>query len=408
MHILFIHQNFPAQFGHIAAFLARTKGYRCTFLSEVRPGAIEGVDRIQYQVRGGATAATHYCSCSFENVVYHSDAIIEALKARPDIRPDLIVAHSGFLSAVYLRELYDCPIVNYFEYFYHTTGSDMDFRPEFPSTPLNRLRARTRNAHLLLDLENCDLGYCPTRWQLNRFPKLFRPKLRNIFDGIDTQLWRPRTGVPRQVAGRTLPDDVRIVTYVSRGMESLRGFDIFMKAARLLCERRRDVVFVIVGEDRVCYGGDEAFTAGMTFKEWVLSRDSYDLSRFIFTGSLPPPKLAELFAISDLHIYLTAPFVLSWSLLNALACGTTVLASNTAPVREMIVDGLNGLLIDFFDIEQLANRANDVLNSPADYKRLGQAGVQMIQSRCSMEVCIPRMIALYEEAFDVHAEDHGD
>jgi glycosyltransferase involved in cell wall biosynthesis len=261
---------------------------------------------------------------------------------------------------------------------------------------------------LLLDLENCDLGYCPTRWQLNRFPKLFRPKLRNIFDGIDTQFWRPLTGVPRRVAGHDIPDDVRIVTYVSRGMESLRGFDIFMKAARLLCDRRRDVIFVIVGEDRICYGGDEVFTGGMTFKDWVLSRDSYDLSRIIFTGYLPPPKLVELFAISDLHIYLTAPFVLSWSLLDAMACGTTVLASNTAPVQEMIVDGLNGLLVDFFDIERLASRADAVLNAPLDYRNLGQAAVQMIQSRFSLEVCIPRMIALYEEAFDVHSENRGD
>ena len=142
--------------------------------------------------------------------------------------------------------------------------------------------------------------------------------------------------MPRRVAGRDIPADVRIVSYVSRGMESMRGFDVFMKAAKLLCDRRKDVFFVVVGEDRVYYGGDGAVTGQQSFKEWVLSRDEYDLSRFLFTGLLPMTDLAQLFSLSDLHIYLTVPFVLSWSLMNALACGTTVLASDTAPVREMI------------------------------------------------------------------------
>jgi glycosyltransferase involved in cell wall biosynthesis len=401
MYILFIHQNFPSQFGHIAAYLAQRKGFRCAFVSEKPPGNAGGVERIQYRLRGGATQHTHYCSRTFENAVWHSHAVWEALQARPDVKPDLVVAHSGFLSSVFLREMYSCPIVNYFEYYYHTTNSDMDFRPDFPSSALNRLRARVRNAHLLLDLENCDIGYSPTRWQQSRFPAIIQPKIRTIFDGIDTTLWQPRADVPRVVAGRSIPDDTRIVTYCSRGMESMRGFDIFMKVAKLLCDRRKDVLFVIVGEDRVCYGGDQEVTGQKSFKDWVLSRDSYDLSRFFFTGLLPPPALAHLFAVSDLHIYLTVPFVLSWSLMNALACGTTVLASDTAPVREMIRDGENGLLEDFFDVEGLAGRAAKVLDAPHEYRGLGRAGIHMIQQRYSLDVCLPRMLALYEDAFHV-------
>ncbi|MDB5390894.1 MAG: mshA 1 [Planctomycetaceae bacterium] len=400
MHILFVHQNFPAQFGHIALYLARQAGFRCTFLTEAASGTIGGVERIQFQPRGGATAQTNYCSRSFENVIWQSLAVYETLKARPEIQPDLIVAHAGFLSTVFLRELYDCPIVNYFEYYYHTTGSDMDFRPDFPCSAEMRLRALARNAHLLLDLENSNLGYCPTRWQRGLFPLVYQPKIRTIFDGIDTNLWRPLTGGPRIVAGRQIPDNVRIVTYVSRGMESLRGFDLFMKAAKILCERRNDVIFVVVGSDRVCYGGDQEVTKTASFKDWVLARDNYDLSRFFFTGLLPAPELAQLFAISDLHIYLTAPFVLSWSLMNALACGTTILASNTAPVQEVIVDGENGLLVDFFDYERIAELANEVLDEPAAYKHLGQAGIRKIQSQYSLEVCLPQMLALYEDAIN--------
>lgn len=398
MHILFIHQNFPAQFGHIAAYLAQRKGFRATFVSELPPRHFAGVECIQYKIQGGATAASHHCSRSFENAIWHSHAVFQTLEGRPDIKPDLIVAHSGFLSTVFLRELYDCPIVNYFEYYYHTTGADMDFRPDYPYPMINALRARARNATVLLDLENCDAGYSPTRWQRNLFPPIFRDKIRTIFDGIDTTIWMPRAGVPRRIGDRVIGPGTRIVTYVSRGMESIRGFDIFMKVAKQIYQKRSDVLFLVVGEDRVCYGGDLDFTGGKTFKQWVLDRDDYDLSRILFTGPLPIGVLAQLFALSDLHIYLTVPFVLSWSLLNALASGTTVLASNTTPVREVIEHGKNGLLADFFDIDALTAQALRVLDAPQDFKHLGAAGVEMIQSRYSMEVCLPRMLALYEDA----------
>jgi glycosyltransferase involved in cell wall biosynthesis len=309
------------------------------------------------------------------------------------------VGHSGFLSTAFLRELYDCPIVNYFEYYYRTSGADMDFRPDFPYPVINRLRAHARNANILLDLETCDAGYSPTRWQRSLFPGVFRDKIRAIFDGIDTAVWRPLPGAPRRVGNWAVPEGVRLVTYVSRGMESIRGFDIFMQAARRLAERRKDVLFVVVGEDRVCYGGDLEFTGARSFKEWVLARDQYDLSRFLFTGFLPAPALAQLLALTDLHIYLTVPFVLSWSLMDALACGATVLASDTPPVREMITHGQNGLLTDFFDVEGLAEAAARVLDAPQDYRPLGQAAVEMVRERYSLEVCLPRMLALYEDAF---------
>jgi glycosyltransferase involved in cell wall biosynthesis len=398
MHVLFVHQNYPAQFGHVARHLAASHGFRCTFVSQRPPGLEGGVERIQYHLRGGATARSHYCSRTFENAVWHSHAVFEALKARPDIRPDLVVGHSGFCSTTFLREIYDCPIVNYFEYFYHTTNSDMDFRPDFPSGELERLRARARNAILLLDLENCDIGQSPTRWQHSRLPDAFRPKVRVAFDGVDTALWRPWPQAPRRIGGREVPHDTRVVTYVSRGMESMRGFDIFMKMAKRLADRRRDVVFVVVGEDRVCYGGDARVTGGRTFREWILSQDEYDLSRFLFTGLIPPRELAHVFALSDLHVYLTVPFVLSWSLVNALACGTTVLASDTTPVRELITHGENGLLIDFFDIEAMAETAARVLDRPGVYRHLGEAGAEMVRRHYSMDVCLPQILSIYHDA----------
>jgi glycosyltransferase involved in cell wall biosynthesis len=398
MHILFVHQNYPAQFGHIARALALRPGVRCTFVSELPPGMDGGVERVQYRIKGGATPKTHYCSRTFENSVWHAHAVFEALKKRPDVRPDLVVGHSGFGSTLFLRELFDAPVVNYFEYFYHTRNSDMDFRPDFPPSELSRLRARSRNAMILLDLENCDVGYSPTCWQRERLPAAYRDKIRVIFDGIDCSVWRPMPDGPRRVGSLTVPEGVKLVTYATRGMESMRGFDIFMRFAKRLGDRRPDVQFVVAGQDRVCYGGDHVVTGGKSFKEWVLTREEYDLSRFHFVGLLPARELARLFNLTSLHVYLTVPFVLSWSLLNALACGATVLASDTPPVREVVRDGVNGLLADFFDVDGLVERAERVLESPGTYHNLGRTAAELARESYSLEVCLPRMLALYESA----------
>jgi glycosyltransferase involved in cell wall biosynthesis len=351
---------------------------------------------VHYEPAGGATKTTHYCSRTFENAIWHSHAVFDALQKQTDIKPDLIVGHTGFGTTLFLRELHGCPIINYFEYFYRTTRSDMDFRTDFPAAPIDRLRARARNAAILLDLENCDAAVSPTAWQRDRFPSMFHSKINVIFDGIDTNLWRPMPKSPRRAGNITVPDDVKLVTYATRGMESMRGFDIFMKFAKVLYQRRPDVRFIVVGEDRVCYGGDQKHTGGKSFKEWVLRQDRYDLSKFAFIGTVPPESLAQLFSITDLHVYLTVPFVLSWSLMNALACGTTVMASNTAPVQEMITHGQNGLLVDFFDVEAMALQAEKVLSDPSQYATLGRAGTEFVKNRYSLETCLQQIVGLYE------------
>lgn len=398
MHILFVHQNFPAQFGHIAHFLAEKYQYRCTFVSEKPGGQVGHTERIQYRVKGGATNQTHYCSRTFENYTWHAHAVFEALQGRPDIQPDLIVGHAGFGPTLFLRELYDAPIINYFEYYYRTVNSDMDFRPDFPGLEIDRLRARSRNAMLLLDLENCNAGYSPTVWQKSCFPKQYHDKIETIFDGIDTNIWSHKTGDhPRLVGQWKFERDTKIVTYATRGMESMRGFDLFMRFANRLAKERSDVAFVIAGQDRVCYGGDQRFTNGKTFKEWVLSQEDYDLSRFIFTGLLPPQDLARLFHISNLHVYWTVPFVLSWSLMNAMSCSATIMASNTAPLQEMITHERNGLLVDFFDLDKMVETALKVLGNPGEYEHLGRNAAADIAEKYSLDVCLPKMRRLYEQ-----------
>jgi glycosyltransferase involved in cell wall biosynthesis len=360
-------------------------------VSQKPEGVVKGVRCLQYHTRGGATEQTHYCGRTFENAVWHAHAVHERLAAAPEVRPDLVIGHSGFGSTLFLRDLYPgVPVVNLFEYFYRVRDSDLDFRPDFPSKPLDKLRARARNAMILCDLDNCDRGYCPTDWQRSRFPAEYQPKLTTVFDGVDTGLWKPQPGLPRRVAGRDVPAGMKLVTYATRGMESMRGFDIFMRAAQRVADRRSDVLFAVVGQDRVCYGGDDKHTGGKTFKEWVLSRGDYDLSRFVFPGLLPPAELARLFCVTDLHVYLTVPFVLSWSLFNALACGAPVLCSDTAPVRELVTDGVTGLLRPFFDVDGFAEAIDRVLDDPAAVRPLGAAGAELVRERYSLKVCLPK------------------
>jgi glycosyltransferase involved in cell wall biosynthesis len=414
MHILYVQQNFPAQFGHIARHLVQKLGWRCTFVSETPGGVVEGIEKIQYRIAGGATSSTHFCSRTFENAVWHTDAVYHALRPRyREIRPDLIVGHSGFGSTLFLAELWpNTPIVNLFEYYYlpHAPDSDMDFRRDlgWKVPQAKYLRSRCRNAMILLDLHNCDAAYTPTEFQRSRFPPEHRARIRTIFDGVDRHAYhghgealRPAPGHRhlRTIAGVEVPPDTRVVTYVSRGFESMRGFDIFMRAARRIYQEFPDVLFLVVGTDRMAYGGDEAYvTPHKTFKEWTLAQDEFDLTKFKFLGRLAPPVLGQVLAATDLHIYLTVPFVLSWSMMDAMSCGAVVLGSATTPVQEMITDGQNGLLADLFDVEGLAKRAIEVLRDPAAYRPLGRAAEALITERYSLEAVLPQMLGMYDQA----------
>jgi glycosyltransferase involved in cell wall biosynthesis len=413
MQILYVHQNYPAQFGHTARRLRREKGWQCFFVSQSPPGKDDDIERIQYKLGGGATNQTHFCSRTFENTIWHCEGVFQALKARPDVQPDLIVGHSGFGSTLFLRELYpQAPVLNLFEYYYrpHDPNGDMDFRHDlnWKLDAHKYLRSRCRNAMILLDLQNCQLGYCPTRFQFERFPREYQYKLRTVFDGIDRQIYhgfserlRPPPGQrpPRNIAGITIPPDTRLVTYVSRSMESMRGFDLFMRAAKLIYQRMPNVMFVVVGEEKIAYGGDEEYLAGQTsFKNWVLAQDQYDMSKFLFTGRLPPEDLSALLASTDLHMYLTVPFVVSMSMIDALSCGAVVLGSATTPVKEWIADGVNGLLADFFSPEEFADKAISVLRDPAAARPLGRAAEDAIAQQYSLNATFPRLVKVYEEA----------
>lgn len=412
MHVMYVHQNFPAQFGHIARHLVDKLKWRCTFVSETPGGTVGGIEKIQYKILGGATKQNHFCSRTFENTIWHCDGVYRALKARPDIKPDLIIGHSGFGSTLFLRELYpDVPVINFFEYYYipHDPDSDMDFRKDlgWQIPEMKYLRSRCRNSMILLDLQNCQIGYTPTNFQRSKFPTEYESKIRVIFDGVDREVYHGYDETLRAPVGQRktrrfnnvdIGPDTRLITYVSRGFESMRGFDIFMRSAKLIYEQYPDVKFLVIGTDRIAYGGDETYLEGKSFKDWVLSRDNYDMSKFAFLGRLNPPELGRVLAASDLHMYLTVPFVLSWSMMDAMSCGAVVLGSATSPVKEMIRDGENGLLADFFKPEEFAAKAIPVLKDPDAFRPLGRAAEHMIREQYSLDAVLPKMLALYEEA----------
>jgi glycosyltransferase involved in cell wall biosynthesis len=402
MHILFVHKQFPGQFGHLARYLAAHHGVECSFVynslptryqGQLPPGEDRGIHMIPYQSRG-ASRDTHFCNIHLEISLWHAQAVYQTLKASPHIKPDIVVGHSVFGTALFLPDLYRCPVVMHCEYFEQPGQPRLFTRPEFPPTESDFLRARAQNAANLLNLQACTAGYSPTHWQRGTFPAEYRSKIVTIFDGVDRELWY-RRAVPRRIGDRIIPADTRIVTYCSYGLEATRGFDIFMRVAKRIYEARGDVVFVVVGIDRPYYGEDLRYTQNRTFGEYVLAQDKYDLSRFIFTGQIKEEQLVEILCLSDLHIYLTVPFVLSWSMMDALACGCTVLGSDTAPVREIIHHEQNGLLAGFDDVDGLTRLALQVLDDPEQFRPLGQASVRLIDEKYSLPRTASQLLDLF-------------
>ena len=404
MHVLFVHQNYPAQFRYIAPRLVSDFGWRCTFCTaNARAPDVPGVERVVYRRTFGATRMNHACTRGFENCVGHAQAVYAAMRARPDLTPDLVVAHSGFGSSLFLPHLYDCPVVNFFEYFYRSVGQGLGYRPEDDVSELQVLRSRTNNAMILLDLDNCDRGWCPNEHQRSQFPGRFRTKIEVCPDGVDTALYAPPADARPGYAGdRRLPDGTlvpagtRIVTYVARGFETVRGFDVFMRAAKRIYEQFPDVLFVCAGSDRVYYGNDAERLNGKPLRHYLLETGEYDLSRFHFTGFVPEQDLATILGLSDLHVYLTTPFVTSWSMLDAMSCGCVVLASDQDCTREYIAHGQNGLLCDFFDVEGMAKQAVEVLKDPAAFRVLGDAARLTIEEEYSLDVSLPRIKSMFE------------
>ena len=398
MNILFIHQNMPGQFKHLAPALA-AQDHRVVFVTKRTGIDMKGVQRASYEPPRSPSPETHKYVRMFEDAVLHGQAVVRACRdlAEDGFRPDVIVAHPGWGEALFLKDIYPkVPLLNFCEYYYSGRGADIGFDPAEKATLDDIARARARNAHLLLSLEACDAGLCPTLWQKSRHPPALQDKIRVSFDGIDTDIVRPNRAAEFKLPeGAMLTREDEVVTYVARNLEPYRGFPSFIRALPALLAARPNAQIVVVGGDDVSYGN--APPNGKTWRETMVEEVPLDLSRVHFTGKLPYARYLQVLQVSSLHIYLTYPFVLSWSCLEAMAAECLVLGSATPPVEEFVRDGENGFLVDFHSPAEIAGKAAALLDAGASLDPVRRRARQTVEERCALRVCLPEQLNLIHE-----------
>jgi glycosyltransferase involved in cell wall biosynthesis len=399
MKILFIHQSLPGQFGKLAHHLAQDPDNEVLFVTKPRKEEIEGVRKIQYRTGPISGQGTHPNILNLQNGVVHGQAVAKvtlALKKKGFV-PDIVYAHPGWGEALYIKDIHpDVPLLNYCEFYYHAFGADTFYDPDEPVPMKEVFRIRTKNAVNLLSLESCDWGISPTHWQWRQHPKEFRDKISVIHDGVDTSKVKPDPEARLVLEdGTTLDREREVVTYVARNLEPYRGFPAFMRAAQILCARRPNCHVIILGGDRVSYGRRPP--KGTTYREMMLAEVDIDPARLHILGSVPYAQYLKILQVSSAHVYLTMPFVLSWSMMEAMAAECLIVGSNTPPVAEVIEDGKNGLLADFFSPEEIAERIEEALDRKDRMAALRRRARETVLERYDIARCLPRQVKIIED-----------
>lgn len=399
MRTLFIHPNFPAQFGVVAHYAAAKLNWPCVFLTSVDTTKFEApFTHINYRLKDDVPSpATFVNPDSLNGLMEHLAAIYRGARGLPELQPDLVVGHLSYGTFLYLRNLYPCPFIGYFELWPGAFwGAEMVLREAFPPPEAVRLFHATYHAMTLLQLQACTAAYTPSHTQHAMAPEEYRAKIRVIPEGVDTNLFQPRTR-PTRIGDRTIDETTPVITYVSRGLESVRGFDVFMKVAKRIAAARPDALFVVAGAERTNYGHELAYTGGQSFARWVLSQDDYDLSRFAFVGLPPMEQLAGIYSVSTLHIHLSAPFIPSPTLLQAMASGCAILGSATPPVEEFIEDGKHGRLAPLEDIDALTATALEMLDNPEHRRHYSREARLRAVEEYDLWTCTRRLCDFFEE-----------
>jgi glycosyltransferase involved in cell wall biosynthesis len=401
--ILFLHQNFPGQYRHLAPAL-RARGDRVEAIGGPTARELPGIRLHRYDpMPARGVPGCHPWVSDLQTKVLRAEAVgrrLEGLLAE-GLRPDLIVGHPGWGELLALKDLLPAvPVLHQVEFVYQLQGGDVGFDPEFPDTTwCNRTRIRLRRNTQLLAFQDLDWGLAPTPWQASTVPADYRQRLSVIHEGIDTSVITPQgpAAIHLQQAGLHFRPGDEVVSFVARNLEPYRGFHRFMRALPLLQQLRPQAQVLIVGGLEVSYGSAPA--GGGNWKDVLLAElaGQLDLSRVHFVGKIPHGLLHQLFRVCACHVYLTYPFVLSWSLLEAMACGSLVIGSATPPVQDVIRDGVNGHLVDFFDAEALARRIAAVLADPASQLPLRAEARRHVVERFDLQtVCLPQQLALVD------------
>ena len=382
MRVLISHTNFPAQFRRLAPALVQ-QGHEVVFIAKSRewhaPDPVSGMRILTYDThRPAGGELLHPYLRRFEASVLEGQAVFRTCQQLRDEGwvPDWILSHVGFGNGLYLSDAFpESKRIGLFEWFYRAVGADVDFLRQAPVEPDRALRLRTWNAQCLLELADCDIGVVPTQWQRQQFPEHLASRLHVIHEGIDVEaLESLKRGPDHRPDNLPKDPELEVLTYVSRGFEEYRGFPQAMQAIALLQQRRPQLHVLIVGADVVAYGSGRP--DGRSWGDWAKQDLQLDPDRTHWMGALQTDAYQQVLASSDVHLYLTVPFVLSWSLLEAMAAGCCIVASDTPPVREVLSDGESGVLVDFFSPEHQADAVEELLTSSSRRRSLANAARQ--------------------------------
>jgi glycosyltransferase involved in cell wall biosynthesis len=404
MKILFAHQNFPAQFKHLAPAL-KDRGHEVVALTAESNKQQTSIQTYRYTMPdappkpGYARLATTYMGIT--DRAHRIGRAATQLRDKLGFVPDVIFGHTGWGETLFLKEVFpDARLIVYAEFYYATKDLDVGFDPEFTNTDtFAGFPVIARQAHLALAMVQADAALSPTEWQADTFPPEFRSKITITHDGVDTDALQPNPQAHFTLPnGSTLRAGDEVLTYISRNIEPYRGSHIFMRSLPQILAARPNAHVVIIGGDSVSYGTPPAQG---TWKERFLSEiaGAPGLERVHFLGRIPYADYVRLMQITRAHAYLTIPFVLSWSLLESMAMGAHVIASRTAPVEEVVVDGVNGQLVDFFDVDAWSEALIAALAHPERFAARRVAARKTIVENYDLKrICLPRLIRFVEGA----------
>lgn len=408
-NILFVHQNFPAQYKHISLALVDL-GYEVHTLS-VKEYSHEGMNNHMYKFTSNSSDNINQWSIEFETKMIRAEsAAKKALELKENgFNPDLIIGHPGWGETFFLKEIWpDTKMLSYVEFYYKTINCDIDFDKSFIENTLkkdfetfhnyNKLKLAARNAPFIASYATSDCLVCPTEYQKSLVPEVLRSNINVIHDGIDTNLLKPKEDISITIKNRKFTKKDNIVSYISRSLDPYRGFHIFMESVPSILRNNPDANIFIVG-DKNNHGYGAPAPDG-SFKDIFYSsiKDTIDHKRVFFLDFLEYSSYIKILQITSAHIYLTYPFVLSWSMLEAMSCGALIIGSNTLPVKEVINDNENGLLVDFFDSKSLANLVTKVLKNKSNFKKIRENARKTVIENYDLEkVCLPSHIKLIEE-----------